>query len=407
MNRPIKIHKSFSTIRTIATTKPNQHLIIDLAQQWPLTRRNHQHLFLACDSHSCYLYAIAVPDLTAKTMVLALSHIIQFSSFISSVATDMASYFSGEFSTFLASLNILHMKREARKSSQQGAAERHIQLFRSYLTRTLLNGPNGKEDWDLQLSLSVAAFNLLAPYNVSLSRSQLHFGNNYNINLAGRYMIDEDNTATNKFLQKIHSSRLRQKERNLKNTIKPGQFVVKLIPPHDQKIVSKSKYLQNSSPQTYLVLDSACNTLRIKNMQNGSVSTCGSHDVRPILLDELQNHLPHKALSSLYQSTQFKPGSQAMYHPPITPNPDPQLLKNIVSVSTPIPQNSETIKQPETIKKHVSFDNTVTEITYKGKKITKNYVKLHCTQVSTSEKHQFFPYDLSYREFAILTGKKG
>ena len=219
-------------------------------------------------------------------------------------------------------------------------------------------------------------------------------------------MIDDNNESTNKFLTKVHSSRLQQKERNLKNTIKPGQFVTKLVPPHDQKIVSKSRYLQDTSPHTYLVLDSACNTIRIRSMHNGSISTCGAHDVRPVYLNELQQHLPHKALSSLYQTTHFQPGNQPHYHPPFTPPPDRKLMDDILNVTNSTPQNNENVNKIHKPKKKVQFDNTVVQYSTKGRKMIKNYVNLNFQFISTPTKHHFLPYDFSCRELAIFS-KKG
>ena len=136
-------------------------------------------------------------------------------------------------------------------------------------------------------------------------------------------------------------------------------------------------------------------------MNTGAVLTCGAHDVRPVLLSELQEHLPHKALSSLYQTTQYQAGNQPQYHPPYQPKPDQTLLKNILSVTEAPPLEKECQN------KKVSFNDTVTEYCYKGKKLTKNYVQLHFHQINIRTPPQlFFPYDFSGTEIAKFN-KKG
>ena len=317
MYQTSKIHKSSGQLRTITPSKPMEHLILDCGQSLPLTKDNNCHILIAVDDLTGYLACQALPDLKSETLAFAASVIFQFLTPPKVITTDMSTAFFGAFSNYLQKMNILHFKHEARNSRQCGLAETTLKTFREYLSRLMIS-PDGllRHSWDREIPKIVLNFNLTSPYNLTLSRAQCYFGQHHYYNFAGRFLPPisdtEGNDMTMGFINKMHQKRIQlNKHRNVNRNLKPGMFCCRLKPNLQQTISLASKYLLPSAPQTYLILHIDCDTAQIKCCNNGAVSTCSLAELRPLTFRELENlSIPPTVLTSVFESTKFKQGSQ-------------------------------------------------------------------------------------------------
>lgn len=187
---------------------PFDTLHIDHFGPLPSVHSKQKHLLVVVDSFTKFTKVYPATSTSTKEVCRALDKYFEFYSRPARIISDRGTCFtSSEFSEFLESRNIQHVKNAVASPQANGQVERVNRVLKNMLGK--LTEPLQHSDWTRQLKHVEYALNNTVQRSISTTPSQLLFGvqqKGPNVDYLTEYLEDSDINGVDRDLTKLRDS---------------------------------------------------------------------------------------------------------------------------------------------------------------------------------------------------------